>query len=83
MQVEGSEQWGNITTGIELIKKKLGKEDADNSVAISESLFTGNIKSLSESEIETAFHGVPTVEITEEIKLIDLLVNNNIASSRR
>ena len=26
MQVEGSDQWGNITTGIELIKKILGKE---------------------------------------------------------
>ena len=26
MQVEGSDQWGNITTGIELVKKKLGKE---------------------------------------------------------
>ena len=25
-QVAGSDQWGNITTGIELIKKKLGKE---------------------------------------------------------
>ena len=26
MQVEGSDQWGNITTGIELINKKLGKD---------------------------------------------------------
>ena len=26
MQVEGSDQWGNITTGLELIKKKLGKD---------------------------------------------------------
>ena len=26
MQVAGSDQWGNITTGIELIKKKTGKE---------------------------------------------------------
>ena len=26
LQVEGSDQWGNITTGIELIKKILGKE---------------------------------------------------------
>ncbi len=25
LQVEGSDQWGNITTGIDLIKKKLGK----------------------------------------------------------
>ena len=179
MQVEGSDQWGNITTGIELIKKKLGKEayaftmplildatgkkfgksegnalwldknkttpyeiyqylinaddskvfeylkvftflskeeienimkeqnerpesriaqkalayevvkdihskeDADSAIAISEALFTGNVKSLTDEEIEVAFHGVPTVEINEEIKLIDLLVNNGIASSRR
>lgn len=26
MQVEGSDQWGNITTGIDLIKKKLGRD---------------------------------------------------------
>lgn len=26
MQAEGSDQWGNITTGLELIKKKIGKE---------------------------------------------------------
>ena len=26
LQAEGSDQWGNITTGIELIKKKTGKE---------------------------------------------------------
>ena len=26
MQVEGSDQWGNITTGLELIKKKINKE---------------------------------------------------------
>ncbi len=26
MQVEGSDQWGNITTGLELIKKKTGKD---------------------------------------------------------
>ena len=179
MQVEGSDQWGNITTGIELIKKKLGKEayaftmplildstgkkfgksegnalwldknktsayeiyqylinsddskvfeylkvftflskeeienimkeqnerpekrvaqkalayevvkdihskeDADKAVAISEALFTGNIKSLTEKEIEVAFHGVPTVTINEETKLIDLLINGNITSSRR
>lgn len=179
MQVEGSDQWGNITTGIELIKKKLGKEayaftmplildatgkkfgksegnalwldknkttpyeiyqylinaddskvfeylkvftflskeeieaimkeqnekpetriaqkalayevvkdihskeDADSAIAISEALFTGNVKSLTDEEIEVAFQGVPTVEITEETKIIDLLVNNGIASSRR
>lgn len=179
MQVEGSDQWGNITTGIELIKKKLGKEayaftmplildangnkfgksegnalwldpnktspyeiyqylinaddtkvleylkvftflskeeiekimseheiakekriaqktlayevvkdihskeEADKAIKISEALFTGNIKSLTDAEIEKAFQRVPTVTINEELKLIDLLVNNQIASSRR
>lgn len=179
MQVEGSDQWGNITTGIELIKKKLGKEayaftmplildstgkkfgksegnalwldknkttpyeiyqylinaddskvfeylkvftflskeeiekimeeqnerpetrvaqkalayevvkdihskeDADKAIAISEALFTGNVKSLSDEEIEVAFQGVPTILLSEETKLIDLLVNNGVASSRR
>ncbi len=28
MQLGGSDQWGNITTGVELIRRKLGKEDA-------------------------------------------------------
>lgn len=178
MQVEGSDQWGNITTGIELIRKKLGKEaygftmplildnngnkfgksegnalwldkektspyeiyqylintddskvleylkvftflskekieeimekhlekpelrlaqktlayevvkdihsrtDADIAVKISESLFTGNIKDLSDNEIELAFKGIPTYT-TDEDTIINILVNNKIASSRR
>jgi len=179
MQVAGSDQWGNITTGIELIKKKLGKEayaftmplildangnkfgksegnalwldknktspyeiyqylintddskvyeylkvftflpkdeietiikeqnenpesriaqktlayevvkdihsevEAKEAITISQALFTGNIKELTDKEIEIAFKGVPTVKISEETKLIDLLVNNGITSSRR
>ena len=179
MQVEGSDQWGNITTGIELIKKKLGKEayaftmplildnngnkfgksegnalwldknkttpyeiyqyllntddskvyeylkvftflpkeeieeimekeqecpesriaqktlayevvkdihskeDAESAIEISSALFTGNIKTLTDEEIEVAFKSFPTIKVEEEIKLIDILVNNGIASSRR
>ena len=178
MQVEGSDQWGNITTGIELIKKKLGKEAyaftmplildangnkigksegnalwldkektspyelyqylinfddskvleylkvftflskeeiekiyeehikepekrlaqktlayeivkdihskdaADTAIKISESLFTGNIKDLTNEEIELAFKGVPTYEVKEDT-ILNILVNNNITSSRR
>jgi len=179
MQVEGSDQWGNITTGIELIKKKLGKEayaftmplildangnkfgksegnalwldknkttpyeiyqylinaddskvyeylkvftflekdkiesimkeqnshpetriaqktlayevvkdihgikEAERAIAISTALFTGDVKKLTSSEIEMAFNGVPTIFLQEEGTLIDVLVNNNITSSRR
>ena len=178
MQVEGSDQWGNITTGIELIKKKLGKEayaftmplildangnkfgksegnalwldkektspyeiyqylinaddskvleylkeftfltkneiedimkkheekpelriaqktlafevvkdihskkDAETAIKISESLFTGNIKDLSDNEIELAFKGIPTFNTSEDI-ILNVLVDNKIATSRR
>ena len=178
MQVEGSDQWGNITTGIELIKKKLGKEayaftmplildangnkfgksegnalwlnkektspyelyqylinsddskvleylkvftflskeeiekiydehikepekrlaqktlayevvkdihskeDAQTAIKISESLFTGNIKDLTDEEIELAFKGVPTFDACEDT-ILNILVNNKISSSRR
>ena len=178
MQVEGSDQWGNITTGIDLIKKKLGKEayaftmplildvngnkfgksegnalwldrdktspyelyqylinsddskvleylkvftfltkeeiekvyndhvkepekriaqkvlayevvkdihseqDAKTAIKISESLFTGNIKDLTDKEIEVAFKGVPTFEAKEDT-ILNILVNNGITSSKR
>lgn len=178
MQVEGSDQWGNITTGIELIKKKLGKEayaftmplildangnkfgksegnalwldkektspyeiyqylinaddskvleylkvftfltkeeiedimkkheekpelriaqktlafevvkdihskeDAETAIKISESLFTGNIKDLTDNEIELAFKGIQTFNTNEDI-ILNVLVDNKIATSRR
>ncbi len=178
MQVEGSDQWGNITTGIELIKKKLGKEayaftmplildengnkfgksegnalwldkektspyeiyqylintsdskvleylkvftflskeeienvmrehekspekrlaqkclayelvkdihskeDAETAKKISESLFSNNIKNLSDEEINLAFKGVEAFNVKEDI-ILNILVNNKIASSRR
>jgi len=71
------------TLAHEVITFLHGEEEFDKAVAISEALFTGNVKNLSSSEIELAFQGVPTVEITEEATLIDALVNNGIVSSRR
>ena len=67
----------------EVVKDIHGKEESDKAVSISEALFTGNVKNLSSVEIEVAFQGVPTVELSEEQTLIDVLVNNSIVSSRR
>lgn len=179
MQVEGSDQWGNITTGIELINKKLnknayaftmplildsngqkfgksagnalwldknktssyelyqylintddvkveeflkvftflskeeiedimnkhnankaeriaqkalarefivdlhGEEEYNKALKMSEVLFSGDVSDLSLSEIELCFKGVPSFEISNSITLIDMLVSNNICSSRR
>ncbi|MBQ8872159.1 MAG: tyrosine--tRNA ligase [Bacilli bacterium] len=60
-----------------------GSEEYEKAVKISEALFSGNIKELSLKDIKEGFKDVPTIEIKEEQTLIDLLVNNNICSSRR
>ncbi len=179
MQVEGSDQWGNITTGIELIKKILGKEaygftmplildasgkkfgksegnalwldkdktssyelyqyllntddsmvehylkvftflepneiekivkehndaphlriaqkklaeciitdirskdEYEKAVKISEALFGGSLEGLSSDDIMIGMKQVPTVKLTNDTKLIDLLVDNGICSSKR
>lgn len=179
MQVEGSDQWGNITTGLELIKKKLGKdayaftmplildsngnkfgksegnalwldknktssyalyqylinssdekveeylkvftflskeeiedvmkrhnekkeeriaqktlvkefitdlhgkEEYEKAVKISEALFSGKVKELSKEEILIGFKDVPSFAVEEGTKLIDMLIDNGICSSKR
>ncbi len=179
MQVEGSDQWGNITTGLDLIKKKLGKDayafttplvvdkyghkfgksegnalwldesktssyelyqyliNVDDSmvidylkiftfltkeeiedlesrnkenphlreahktlareiitdlhgsksyeeaVKISESLFSGDIQSFTEKEIQMAFKGLEPFNISSDMSLVDLLVVTGVCSSKR
>ena len=60
-----------------------GEEEFNKAVKISESLFSGNVKNLSVEEIKDGFKDVPNFEISEELPLIDLLINNGIASSKR
>ena len=71
------------TLAKEVITFLHGKEEFDKALKMSEVLFSGNVSDLSAEEIEICFKGVPSFEINEEITLIDMLVNNNIVSSRR
>lgn len=67
----------------EVITDLHGVEEYEKAVKISESLFSGNIKELTYEEIESGFKDVPHFEIKEELNIIDLLVNNNICTSKR
>ena len=67
----------------EIITFLHGEEEFDKAVLISESLFSGNISNLTLEEIESGLKDVPNFEIESECTLIDLLVNNNVASSKR
>ena len=66
----------------EVVKDIHSKEDAETAVKISESLFTGNIKDLTDNEIELAFKGIPTFNTTEDT-ILNIIVNNKITTSRR
>lgn len=67
----------------EIITDLHGAAEFEKAVNISSSLFSGDVKSLSLKDIEIGFKDVPTISISEGEKLIDVLVNNKIASSKR
>lgn len=71
------------TLATEIITDLHGKESADQAVKISESLFSGNIKSFTSKDIEVAFKGLCPFEIVADTNIIELLVNNGICSSKR
>ena len=60
-----------------------GEEEFNKAQKISESLFTDKVKELSATDIIENFKGVPTIELTEDTTLIDLLVDNKITQSKR
>ncbi|MBP5520367.1 MAG: tyrosine--tRNA ligase [Treponema sp.] len=71
------------TLAWEVVKDLHGKEEADNAVLVSEKLFKGDFKGLSLNDIMTGLKGVPNFAYKEELSLVDVLVNNKIASSKR
>ncbi len=71
------------TLAYEIVKDIHGKEEADNAVLVSQKLFAGDFKGLSVSDILSGMKGVPTFKFAEELPLVDFLVNNKIASSKR
>lgn len=70
------------TLAYEVVKDIHSKEDADSAVKISEALFNDNFSNLNEEELNEAFKGVPTFN-SDEATILNILVNNGIASSRR
>lgn len=70
------------TLAYEVVKDIHSKEDAEHAIKVSEALFTGNVKELTDKEIEMVFKGMPSIEANEDT-IINIMVNNNIASSRR
>lgn len=71
------------TLAKEFITDLHGKEEYEKAEKISRALFTDEIYTLSKDDILGALEGVPTFNLNDGETILDLLINNNICSSRR
>ena len=60
-----------------------GEDEYLKALNISECLFSDKIWTLSSDEIISSIKDVPRFDITQEMTILDLLVNNKIVSSKR
>ena len=71
------------TLAWEVVKDIHGKDEADNAVDVSQKLFAGDFSGLSVKDIKLGLKGVPSFKLSEPLPLVDVLVQNKIASSKR
>ena len=67
----------------EIIKDLHGIEEYEKAEKISQVLFSGNLRELSDEELHDAFDKLPKYAITSDMNLVDLLVSASICSSKR
>ena len=67
----------------EIITHLHGEEGYNEALKISKSLFSGNIKELSQEELEAAFKNIDSYDLNEDRNIVDLLVEAGICSSKR
>jgi tyrosyl-tRNA synthetase len=60
-----------------------GEEEYEKALKITESLFSGDIKSFTSKEVEDAFKGLVPFEINNDLNIVDLLVEASVCSSKR
>lgn len=77
------ERLAHKTLAKEIITFIHGEEEYNKAIKISDALFNGDVKTLKLDEILIGFKDIPSFEISEDVSLIDMLVNNGICSSRR
>ena len=76
------ERYAQKALAYEVIKDLHGEEEANKAIKITEALFSGDIKSLSEEELVDAMAGVDTYNSSSK-NIVDLLVDTGILSSKR
>ena len=73
---------GQKALAFQIVKDIHGEDKANEAINMSNALFSGDIKSLTQSQLEELL-GDLTVEVNEDIKLEDALILTKAASSKR
>lgn len=60
-----------------------GPEAYDEAVKISKALFSGDIKALTAKEIEMGFGDLPSIDLHDNLTLVDALIEAGLAKSKR
>jgi len=60
-----------------------GEDSFNRAISISESLFSGDIKSFTSKEVEDAFKGLVPFEVNSDLNIVDLLVESGVCASKR
>ena len=76
------ERYAQKALAYEVIKDLHGEDEAKKAIKITEALFSGDIKGLSEDELKDAMAGVDTYNSGPK-NIVDLLVDTGILSSKR
>ncbi len=71
------------TLAHEIIRDLHGEDAYLEAVKISESLFSGDIKNFTSTDVEQAFKGIDAIKVNDEKNIVDLLVEASICSSKR
>ena len=77
------ERLAQKTLAKEVVTIVHGQEAYEQALKITQALFSGNLSELSAEEIEVGFKDVPSVELAENLNLVDALVFTKAASSKR
>ncbi len=67
----------------EMVKFVHGEDSVKIVEKISEVLFTGNLSDLTVEEIENNFNSIKRYDLEDNINILDLLINSELASSKR
>ncbi|MDD4213074.1 MAG: tyrosine--tRNA ligase, partial [Bacilli bacterium] len=67
----------------EVVKMVHKEEGLEKALTLTEALFKGNIGNLNVDDIRVCFKDVPSMEVTEDLTLVDALVMVKAASSKR